>query len=155
MTKEELQDEYDKHHTIEGLEGVDMEGHLAGLVAVARLQAEHDERQRLQLTPQGANLTPGQKEETSMKSTSRIVKEAMRESRFPLMVGVSSRMVDVVKRAMHVVAHEVQRQDSGAKLRRDIELLWSRRSDNGQPFLEYQEDAIALRVLLAGIEDAR
>ena len=47
-----------------------------------------------------------------MKSTSRIVKEALRESRFPLMAGVSSGMVDVVKRAMHVVAHEVQAQEA-------------------------------------------
>jgi hypothetical protein len=46
-----------------------------------------------------------------MKSTSRIVKEALRESRFPLMAGVSSGMVDVVKRAMHNVAHEVQAQE--------------------------------------------
>lgn len=42
MTPDQLQDEYDKYHTIQGLDGVDMEGHLAGLMAVARLQAETD-----------------------------------------------------------------------------------------------------------------
>lgn len=72
----------------------------------------YDEQQRLQLTTPRANLTTGQKEEARMKSTSRIVKEALRESRFPLMAGVSSGMVDIVKRAMHVVAHEVQTQEA-------------------------------------------